>query len=346
MTIRQVLVGAGLVAALVAGVAAPAGAVGTAGAVGAGCGPAVVVGHGAAATPEGATWDAAHHRFLVGSMVNGTVSEVRPDGTLRTLVDDPAHLVSVIGLHADPARGRVLVADGDLGVGSRSTPASTAHTAGLGAYDLRTGRRLFHADLAAAAADGGPHLANDVAYAPDGTAYVTDTLAPLVYRVTPDGTAGVLVRDPRLAAPAGGIGLNGIVWRDGVLVVGKTDDATLWRIPVDRPAELSRIEVRGADGAGGAGDRFVGLDGMLGRPDGSLLAVTNHLGDDGRDAELTLRSADGWRSAALTAERPLTDTDPTAITAGPGGGVYALSGRLDLLFAGTPGDGFTLRRVG
>ncbi|MFC8722627.1 hypothetical protein [Kitasatospora sp. NPDC057198] len=342
MSIRQVLAAAGVVAALVTGAAAPAGAAdGAPGAAGHGHGhgPAVLVGHGPAATPEGATWDAAHHRFLVGSMVHGTVSEVRPDGTLRTLVDDPAHLISVIGLHADPARGRVLVAGGDLGAGERSTPASASHTAVLGAYDLRTGRALFRTDLAAVAADGGTHLANDVAYAPDGTAYVTDTLAPVVYRVAPDGTATVLVRDQRLAAPPGGIGLNGIVWRDGVLVVGKTDDATLWRIPVDRPAALSRIEVRGADG------RLVGLDGMLGRPDGSVLAVTNHLGDGGRDAELTLRSADGWRSAALTAARPLPDTDPTAITAGPGGGVYTLSGRLDLLFAGTPGEEFTLRRV-
>ncbi|RKE18513.1 SMP-30/gluconolactonase/LRE family protein [Streptomyces sp. TLI_171] len=331
MRLRQVLVGAGVVTALLSGAAVPSGA--------AARGPAVLVGRGVAATPEGAAWDAVHHRFLVGSMVHGTVSAVRPDGSLRTLVDDPA-LITVVGLHADPARGRVLVANADLGVGERTGAATVSRTAGLGAYDLRTGRRTFYADLAAVAGDGGPHLANDVAFAPDGTAYVTDTYAPIVYRVTPDGAASVLVRDPRLAAPAGAIGLNGIVWQDGVLVVGKTDDASLWRLPPDRPEALSRIDVPDAAG------RFTGLDGLLARPDGSLLAVTNRLGGTGSDALLTLRTTDGWHTARTAAVRPVPDTDPTAVTAGPGNGVWVLSARLDLLLAGAPGDGFTLRRTG
>lgn len=300
--------------------------------------PAVVAGHAAALHPEGATWDAARHRFLVGSVRHGTIDAVRPDGSTTTLVDDPA-LVSVIGLHVDAPRGRVLAATGDLGVAVRSTPATTGTLAGVGAYDLATGRRLFHTDLAAVAGDGGPHLANDLALGPDGTAYVTDTFAPVIYRITPDGHASVLVRDTRLAAPAGAIGLNGIVRQGDTLVVGKSDDGTLWRVPIARPAELAPIPVDAPAGA------LRQLDGMLRRTPGTIRAVTNSLAPGTRDADLVLRSDDGWRTARVTALTPAADVSVTAVTDGPGGSAYHLAGRLDLLLGGVYDDGFTLRRL-
>lgn len=34
---------------------------------------------------------------------------------------------------------------------------------------------------------------------PAGNAYVTDSLSPLVHKVTPEGQASVFVEDPRLA---------------------------------------------------------------------------------------------------------------------------------------------------
>ncbi|WP_354639485.1 hypothetical protein [Kitasatospora camelliae] len=324
------------VGVLLAAGAAPAGAVGSSHRY-----PAVVAGRGDTVHPEGATWDAVHQRFLVGSMRHGTVSVVRPDGSTRTLVDDPQVLVSVIGLHVDPVRHRVLVANGDTGAGLRTRPSGPQRVAGVGAYDLETGRRLFYTDLAAVAGDGGRHLANDLAFGPDGTAYVTDSFAPVIYRVGPDGSGSVLVRDARLAAPEGAFGLNGIVREGGVLVVAKYDDGTLWRVPLAAPSRFARIPVAGA----GEG-RLVGLDGLQWRPGGgALLGLTNRLGGAGADARVELRSADGWRTARLTAVRPAVDIAPTVLTDGPGGSVYQLSGRLDLLFAGTPVDTFTLRRI-
>jgi hypothetical protein len=306
--------------------------------------PAVVDGHAPTLHPEGATWDAAHGRFLVGSLRHGTVSAVRPDGSVRTLVDDPQAIVSVIGLHVDAARGRVVLANGDNGVGLRSSAATTGRLAGIGAYDLETGRRIFYTDLAAVAGDGGPHFANDVAFGPDGTAYVTDSAAPIVYQVGVDGRASVLLRDTRLSAQPGGYGLNGIVYQDGVLVLGKYDDGTLWRVPVRRPADVRPIPVTGPAGGPVAG-ALTGLDGLLGRRDGTVLGVTNGLGAPGHDAGVELRSDDGWRTARLAAVHPSADPGPTAVTAGPDGSVYQLSGRMDLLFAGTPSDSFFLRKV-
>ncbi|WP_405016862.1 hypothetical protein OHV05_06950 [Kitasatospora sp. NBC_00070] len=296
--------------------------------------PVVVAGHADTLHPEDAVWDADHHRFLVGSLRHGTVSAVRPDGSVRTLVDDPEHLVSVIGIQLDRARGRVLVANAAPGVGLRHDPAKVV--AGIGGYDLETGRRLFYTDLAAVAADGGRHFANDLALGPDGEVYVTDSFSPLVYRVRPDGRASVLVRDDRLAAPAGVFGLNGIVRIGSTLLIGKYDDGTLWRLALDRPTELRQVSV--------AGPRPIGLDGLLSTGRGTLRGVTNTLGGSGADSLVDLRSPDGWRTAVLTV-RAAADPVPTALVAGPGGSVYELSGRMDLLFQGVPDDRFTLRRV-
>ncbi|MGW7443372.1 hypothetical protein [Kitasatospora sp. NPDC054795] len=204
---------------------------------------------------------------------------------MRTLVDDPGTLIETAGLRIDPVHRRVLVANLDNGIGERSTTATLGKVAGIGAYDLDTGRRLFCTDLAAVAADGAGHLANDIAIGPDGTAYVTDSFAPVVYRVAPDGSAAVLLRDPRLAPAPGAYGLNGIVHRDGRLILGKWDDGTLWQVPSGNPAALRRVEVAG-------GQALLHLDGLLGRPDGSIAGVTNAFFGAGRDAEVELRSED------------------------------------------------------
>ncbi|MER6299935.1 hypothetical protein ABT247_10225 [Kitasatospora sp. NPDC001539] len=299
--------------------------------------PAVVTGHAPTLVPESGVWDASHHRFLLGSLRHGTVSAVGLDGSVRTLVQDPA-LTEIAGLRIDPVHRRVLVTDLDNGVGERSSAATLGKIAGIGAYDLDTGRRLFYTDLAAVAGDGGSHLANDIAVGPDGTAYVTDSFAPVVYRVAPDGTAAVLLRDPRLAPAPGSYGLNGIVHRAGRLIIGKWDDGTLWNVPLADPAAVRRVEVAG-------GSSLLHLDGLLGRPDGSIAGVTNNLLGAGRDAEVELRSDDQWRTARLTAVRPSADAAPTAPVAGPAGSLYLLSGGLADALAGHPADAFTLRRI-
>ncbi|MFF9640023.1 hypothetical protein [Kitasatospora aureofaciens] len=299
--------------------------------------PAVITGHAPTLVPEAGVWDASHHRFLLGSLRHGTVSAVALDGSVRTLVQDPA-LTEIAGLRIDPVHRRVLVTDLDNGIGERSSAATLGKIAGIGAYDLDTGRRLFYTDLAAVAGDGGSHLANDIAVAPDGTAYVTDSFAPVVYRVDPNGTGSVLLRDDRLTPAPGTYGLNGIVYREGHLILGKWDDGTLWRVPLRDPAGLRPVRI--ADGGA-----LLHLDGIAARPDGTIAGVTNAFFGTGRDAEVELRSDDHWRTARLTAVRPSVDATPTAVTTGPAGVLYQLSGGLADANAGHPGDAFTLRRV-
>src|SRR5439155_17522120 len=124
-------------------------------------------------------------------------------------VDDPT-LITTMGLSVDVLRGRVLVVNGDIGLADRSTPATTRNTAGLGVYNLFTGRRIKYVDLGALDPEHG-HFGNDVAVARDGTAYVTDSISGAVYRVPVIGQPSVLLRDDRLTPVVSGNGANGIV---------------------------------------------------------------------------------------------------------------------------------------
>lgn len=335
---------------------------GTPGTVGrSGSSRGVVRGHAASLHPEGFAYDSTRKTFLVGSLRHGTVSIVRPDGSVRTLVDDPA-LVSTTGIKVDAARGRLLVANGDPGVGVKTSPATAKHVAGVGVYDLRSGHRLRYVDLAKVAGDGAEHFGNDMAVAPDGTFYVTDSFSPIVYRVPPRGNTTVFVRDARLAG-GGGFGANGIVWQKNHLIIGNYTTGRLYRVPTT-PSGTSAQAVpsgRAAGSAGAApsaspsgeglrevrlaGGPLPGADGFALRRDGSLVVVTNKVASTGADAVYAVRpSSSEWESAQVSLTvSPWNDPAPTAATITPDGRAYVLSGRLDVLFGGSTSDTFTIR---
>ncbi|MBF8186626.1 SMP-30/gluconolactonase/LRE family protein [Nonomuraea sp. K274] len=295
--------------------------------------PTVINGHAPTLHPEGVAYDPARKAFLVSSMRQGTVSILRPDGSVKTLVRD-SKLISAVGIQIDSAHQRLFVANADDGAGEHSSPETQKHVAGLGVYDLRTGHRVRYVDLAATT--GGVrenHFGNDIALAPDGTAYVTDSFAPVIYRVDTDGRASVFLRDARLGGSD--FAANGIAWQDGHLIIAKTNDGTLWRVPAQRPRSLRRVPL----------DRpLTGADGIALRRDGSLLVVRNRLSATPANAVAVVRPAKDWKSARVTSQRFWKDPAPTTAAADPRGRFYVLSGRMDLLFVGKPVDTFTLRR--
>jgi sugar lactone lactonase YvrE len=299
--------------------------------------PPVVAGAAASLHPEGVAYDPTRCAFLVGSLRHGTVSVVRRDGSVRMLASDP-QMVSTIGVHVDAARNRLLVVYADLGVGERSTPATTMALSGVGFFDLRTGRLQRLVDLAAVAGPG-LHAANDLTIAPDGTAYVTDPLSDALLRIDVDGHASVLIRDPRFhdAATPTSFGLNGIVWHPrGYLLAVKSWGGELFRVSTGSRPKVQLVSTDQPIHNG---------DGLLLRPDGTLLAVTNPLGPQGISAVRLLHSRDQWASAQTTRLLPWADPAPTTAAATPFGD-YVLDGRLDVLFGGSSlSDNFDLRRV-
>jgi len=234
--------------------------------------------------PEGIEFDTTARRFLTGSLVDGTVYEIRPDGTLNPFAVDP-ELVSSIGIEADEPRDRLLVANSDRSV---FNPDSGPGLAKLGVYRLSTGDRIAMVDLGAVAGGGSDRVVftNDVTVDPEGNVYLTDTRMNIVYRVDTDYTASVLYR----FAATPGLGLNGIVYHpDGFLiVVAVGGQGILYRIPVDNPRAAEPIELS---------QPATGADGLIWSSAGELIVVSNST-----SSATAYASADGWRSAELVGE--------------------------------------------
>lgn len=243
--------------------------------------------------PEGVEYDAAAERFLVGSLTEGTIYEVRASGEPTPFIEDP-DLVSSVGIQIDPERNRLLVVSSNTFLFMDPT---LPYHAELAAYDLESGERLFFADLAGIAEDG-PNVANDVAVDADGNAYITDSLASSIYRVDPEGNARIFWQDVRFDGQ-GQPGLNGIEYHpDGFLLVPV--QGTLYKVPLDDPGAMTQVELDAPIPA---------ADGIILHPDGRLIVVRGQMA-----VVNALQSQDGW-STASTVGTFETDLMGTATTA-------------------------------
>ncbi|WP_158887429.1 SMP-30/gluconolactonase/LRE family protein [Amycolatopsis anabasis] len=319
---RGVLVAAGL-GVLGAAAGVPARAAGW---------PAVIRGCAPALHPEGIAWDPTRRTFLVGSVRHGTISVVRPDGSVRTLVDDGV-LVSTLAVHVDAARGRVLTAYQDPGFGARTSEATKYRQSGIGVFDLATGALRHRVDLSAGRAG---HGADDLVVDAAGNAYVTDIATGEIHRADPAGRPSVLLARPDLLGKDG-VGPNGIVWHPaGFLLVVRYDTGALFRVPTHAPERIRPVRLD---------EPIVGGDGLALRPDGGLVVVRNRMAATVTPHVSVLRSPDGWATArTVSRSGPWPDADPTTAAVTPHG-TYVLEGRLGDLFSGKLSDTFTLRRL-
>ncbi|MCC6614175.1 MAG: hypothetical protein IT320_11905 [Anaerolineae bacterium] len=239
--------------------------------------------------PEGVEWDAANERFLVGSLSTGTIRAISDDETIEPFIEDD-ELASTVGIEIDEATNRLLVTNSDAGI--FSAPDATG-MAGLAAYDLETGERLFMVDLSDLYT--GRHFANDVTVDDAGNAYVTDSFSPVIYQVTPEGEASIFVQSDLFANDT--IGLNGIEYipADGdmsaYLLAAVTGAASLYKIPLEVPAEVTPVAV----------DEPLGIDGMARLPDGGIAAVANL--ESGQEI-VVFSSEDDFGSASIDARTP------------------------------------------
>ena len=237
--------------------------------------PDVIVAERGGFIPEGVEYDMTNGRLLTGSLTEGSVFRIHPDGRVEALVEDE-ELVSSVGIEADEPRDRLLVANAD-----RSVFASGGvGQAKLGIYNLTTGEKLAMIDLAATvdAGDDAAHFANDVAVTDNGMAYVTDTRMNVLYRVGVDGTASVFHRfEDGVAGP------NGIVHHPGgYLLVAR--GATLWKVPLDDPDAAAEVMLP---------EEVPGQDGMVWTA-GRLAIVSNS-----SNRVVALTSDDDWATASV-----------------------------------------------
>lgn len=249
--------------------------------------------------PEGVVWDAEHERFLVGSLLLGTIYSVTPheDGTadIEPFIQDK-DLRSTVGLEVDAENNRLLVTNSasDAFMGGPGA-------AGLAAYDLDTGERAYLVDFTPLY-ESKSNFANDVTVDDEGNAYVTNSFAPVLYKVTPEGEASVLIEDPLLGAQF--LGGNGIVYDDGVLLVANSGTTSLLRVTLGDTVEVAPVDL----------DIPFGADGMILGEDGTLYGVQR--GSDDKQTVVAAVSDDDWATGTVTTVVETTDAATTITMVG------------------------------
>ncbi|HEX4333355.1 MAG TPA: SMP-30/gluconolactonase/LRE family protein [Usitatibacter sp.] len=126
--------------------------------------------------PEGMAYDAPSESFFVGSIARRKIVRVSRDGAVSDFTVEGAGLDNVLGLAVDAPR-RILYAV--------STSALTAEGRknrrnAIFAFDVDSGRLLHRMEIAGAIG------LNDVAVAPGGRIFTTDSGSGAVYEVAPD----------------------------------------------------------------------------------------------------------------------------------------------------------------
>jgi sugar lactone lactonase YvrE len=258
--------------------------------------------------PEGIAYAPSLNQFVVTSITQGKVGLVDMNGRYAELFSDP-QLISAIG--AKVQNGKLYVCNGDQGVSSKSTTQSKLNTAGLFVYDISSGQIDRWVDLVPLLPDA-QHFANDVAVSTAGVAYVTDSFAPVVYRVAPDGKASVLVYDSRFVPATGQFGLNGIVLHPGnYLIVAKAGTGQLFKIDLGNNNTVTEIT---------GFDPLKGADGMVLLNDD--LYVVN-----GQNKVTQLRGANNWATATIVKTDAVGYEQATTNTV-VNGEVYTLNARI------------------
>jgi sugar lactone lactonase YvrE len=246
--------------------------------------------------PEGIEYDEDNGRFLTGSLAEGTIFVIERDGRVVPFIRD-ADLVSSVGIEADEGHDRLLVANSNSAVFNDQNAAGHAK---LGAYDLKSGARLAMVDLGSTIGAGARHFANDLTVDGEGNAYVTDSFANAIYKVTPQYQATVMQRFTDL--PQGAL-LNGIVYHDGGYLLAVAEDR-IYKVPIANPAGMTQVNVT---------DPVGGQDGIVLTKDGRLVATSN---SETEPRLVAFRSDDNWATAHRVAVAVLNGQATTAAVVG------------------------------
>ena len=274
-----------------------------------------IIFHAETAYPESVTWSAKQQRFFVSSVREGTVGKVSRDGHYTPFISDD-RLVSTVGLLVDDSRNTLWVTNSDPGAGQRTSAASQGKLAGLARYDATTGKLVAYHDLGKLRE--GSHFANDVAVDARGDAYVTDSFAPVIYKVDTSGNASIFAENP-LFKSGEGFNLNGIAYLpDGYLLVGKYNSGEIFKVSIADPSKVTKVELSAP---------LKGIDGFNLIDNSHLVAAVNL----GADKAVELKSTDGWKTATISRENKSIKSMPTAATRA-GNDVWVLNARLDTLF--------------
>lgn len=271
--------------------------------------------------PEGIDYDSKNERFVYGSMYNGTVYSLSPEGEAKSFATS-SKLVLPTGIFTDETRNRLIVANADLGISQKSTEGSAGSIATVSIFNLDTGALIREIDLKSFTPGAGS-CPNDIAVDSHGIIYVTDSFSPVIYKIDSNYTASVFINNALFQPAAGSFGLNGIVFHpDGYLLAAKSDSAKIFKISLSNPQNITEV----------TGMQFTAPDGLELDKDNNLVVVENGLG---LGKTYTFKSTNDWTSASKVSETNIGKEEfPTTAALASDDNVYVINSKLGKLLGG------------
>lgn len=182
--------------------------------------------------PESITSDAAGNIYF-GSLANGTIYRARPGDKIATVfaISQKSDIRSGLGVFADDRANTLYACSVIFG---DHTPAWDPKYSSLHTFNLKTGAHLASYPMP----NGAKSLCNDIAVAPDGSAYVTDTFGGQILRLKKGATAlDKWTEDERLKG-ADGIALGA----DGSIYVNTFTTFKLLRVAIKQSGDAGAVE--------------------------------------------------------------------------------------------------------
>lgn len=212
---------------------------------------------------EGIAWREKTGDFFFGDVFNRAIWLRSKDGKIRRFTAEDEAVLGIFGLVVDEVRGALWAA-------TSAVPAMRGYTdeldgaAGLAEFDLATGalRRVVRVPNRG---DHQTHVIGDLALAPDGTVFLPDSGAPVLWCLPPQAeSVEVFAESPEF------LSLQGVVVapdRGAILVADYASG--LLRVDLTTRA-VRRVQLP-------PDTTLNGLDGVVRSPQGDLIAIQNGL---------------------------------------------------------------------
>jgi hypothetical protein len=231
--------------------------------------------------PEGLAYYSKDNVYFVSSLHYGKIGKVSSAGKYSTFITDK-ELVSTIGIHINPTNNLLYVCVSDPGVATNTDASTQMKLAKVIAFDIKTGKKKFTADLGTLNNKGG-NFANDLDFDKAGNAYVTNSASPIIYKITPQGKASIFTTNQNWTKE--GFNLNGIIFHpNGYLLAVQSNTGELYKIDIKNPSKIIKVKT----------DLFEGGDGLVRNGNNELLVISNS-----KKEVYLLNSTDNFASAKL-----------------------------------------------
>ncbi len=256
---------------------------------------------------EGVAWREKTGDFFFGDVFNRAIWLRTPDKKVRRFSAENAAF-GIFGLAVDEAGGSLWAATSAV-PGMRGYTDELIGSAGLAEFDLASGalRRMIPLQ---AAGDHQTHVLGDLTLAPDGTIYLPDSGASVLWRLAPGAKdLEAFVESPEF------LSLQGVVATPDGSALYLSDYADgLLRISL--PARTVHRLASPPD------TTLVGLDGLVRAPNGDLIGMQNGLRPK-RVVRIALdETGENVTAVTVLESAHLNMTDPTLGCLGPDGNLF------------------------